>query len=59
LYDPADTLSRLRTVGLFGLTGDIFGAAYANQLRLCFGRPEAEMAEIMRRVDAAGLLSKD
>ena len=59
LYDPADTLSRLRAVGLFGLTGDIFGAAYANQLRLCFGRPEAEMAEIMRRVDAAGLLSKD
>ncbi len=59
LSDPADTLARLRAVGLFGLTGDIFGAPYANHLRLCFGRPEAEMAEILRRVDAAGLLGKD
>lgn len=59
LQDPADTLSRLRDVGLFGLTGDIFGDAYANHLRLCFGRPEAEMVEILRRVGAAGLLSKD
>lgn len=59
LPDPADTLARLRAVGLFGLTGDIFGAPYANHLRLCFGRPEAEMAEILQRVDAAGLLVKD
>jgi aspartate/methionine/tyrosine aminotransferase len=59
LPDPADTLARLRAVGLFGLTGDIFGAPYANHLRLCFGRPAAEMAEILQRVDAAGLLVKD
>ncbi len=59
LPDPSDTLARLRNVGLFGLTGDIFGAPYANHLRLCFGRPVAEMAEVMRRVDAAGLLAKD
>lgn len=58
LPDLADTLARLRTVGLYGLTGDIFGAPYANHLRLCFGRPEAEMAEILKRVDAAGLLGK-
>jgi aspartate/methionine/tyrosine aminotransferase len=49
----------LRAVGLFGLKGDIFGAPYANHLRLCFGRPVAEMAEILRRVDAAGLLVED
>jgi aminotransferase len=59
LNDLADTLARLRAVGLLGLTGDVFGAPYADHLRLCFGRPEAEMAEILRRVDAAGLLSKD
>ena len=59
LPDPADTLARLRIVGLFGLSGDIFGAPYGSHLRLCFGRPEAEMAEILRRVDAAGLLGKD
>lgn len=59
LSDPVDTLARLRTVGLFGLTGDIFGAPYADHLRLCFGRPVSEMAEILRRVDAAGLLDKD
>lgn len=59
LPDLTGTLARLRDVGLFGLTGDIFGAPYANHLRLCFGRPEAEMAEILRRVDAAGLLGKD
>lgn len=59
LPDLTGTLVRLRDVGLFGLTGDIFGAPYADHLRLCFGRPEAEMAEILRRVDAAGLLGKD
>jgi aspartate/methionine/tyrosine aminotransferase len=59
LPDPADTLARLRAVGLFGLKGDIFGAPYANHLRLCFGRPVAEMAEILRKVDAAGLLVED
>lgn len=59
LPDPDSTLTRLRAVGLFGLSGDVFGAPYGNHLRLCFGRPEAEMAEIHARVDAAGLLGKD
>lgn len=59
LPDPATTLARLRDVGLFGLAGDVFGAPYSNHLRLCFGRPEAEMAEILNRVDAAGLLGKN
>jgi aminotransferase len=59
LPDLPRTLERLRDVGLYGLTGDIFGPPYANHLRLCFGRPEAEMAEILRRVDSAGLLGKN
>ena len=59
LPDPEPTLERLRAAHLFGLSGDVFGAPYGNHLRLCFGRPEAEMAEILRRVDAAGLLGTD
>ena len=59
LPDPEGTLSRMRSVGLFGLTGDVFGAPYGNHLRLCFGRPASEMAEILQRVDAVGLLGKD
>ncbi|MCA3448102.1 MAG: pyridoxal phosphate-dependent aminotransferase [Rhodobacter sp.] len=58
LPDPAQTLGQLRDVGLYGLSGDVFGAPYASHLRLCFGRPKAEMAEILKRVDAAGLLGK-
>ena len=49
-------LERLREAGLFALTGSTFGAPYADHLRLCFGRPAAEMAEIQRRIEASGLL---
>lgn len=59
LADPAATMARLRDVGLYGLTGNIFGLPYGDHLRLCFGRPEAEMAEILRRIEAAGLLGLD
>jgi aspartate/methionine/tyrosine aminotransferase len=59
LPDPEGTMARLRSVGLIGLTGDVFGAPYGNHLRLCFGRPEAEMIEILKRVDAVGLMGKD
>ncbi len=56
LPHPDAVLARLRSVGLFALNGETFGAPYTDHLRLCFGRPEAEMAEIERRIDALGLL---
>lgn len=59
LTDLPGTMARLRSVGLYGLTGDIFGLPYGDHLRLCFGRPEAEMAEVLRRIDAAGLLERN
>jgi aspartate/methionine/tyrosine aminotransferase len=56
LPDAQTVLERLREAGLFALTGSTFGAPYADHLRLCFGRPAAEMAEIQRRIEASGLL---
>lgn len=56
LPDAQAVLAKLRDVGLFALTGSTFGAPYGDHLRLCFGRPVAEMAEIQRRIEALGLL---
>ena len=58
LPDAQAVLAQLRDAGLFALTGSTFGAPYGDHLRLCFGRPVAEMAEIQRRIEASGLLGQ-
>lgn len=56
--DIEQVQKRMQTEGVFALPGHAFGAAYDEHLRFCFGRPEAEMLEIERRLDRAGLLDR-
>jgi aspartate/methionine/tyrosine aminotransferase len=56
LTDAQAVLAQLREVGLFALAGSAFGSPYGEHLRLCFGRPTTEMAEILKRIEASGLL---
>ena len=56
LPDAQAVLAQLRQVGLFALDGTAFGGPYGDHLRLCFGRPITEMAEILRRFEASDLL---
>lgn len=55
--DPDRTFERMRQVGLYPLAGSAFGEDYADHVRICFGKPEAEMLEIRRRLGSAGLLA--
>lgn len=55
IAEPVVTFERMRAAGLYPLEGGAFGAAYRDHFRLCFGKPETEMAEIARRLEAAGL----
>lgn len=54
---PGPTHARMREAGLFSLTGDAFGPSYGAHIRLCFGKPEAEMEAIRRRLAAIGLIA--
>jgi aminotransferase len=40
---------------VFLLSGEAFGIPYGRHLRLCYGKPESELADILARLDQAGV----
>ncbi|MBI1383769.1 MAG: aminotransferase class I/II-fold pyridoxal phosphate-dependent enzyme [Rhizobiales bacterium] len=58
MTDAQRTIAAMQEAGIYALSGAAFGDAYGDHLRVCYGKPVAEMIAIRERLAAAGIIGR-